>query len=133
MRQFVRFAMLGAVGTAAHYAVLVAFVRLLRGDPLVGSVAGCLTGMLVNYFLARRYAFRSRVPHRRALWRFALIAGVGLLLNTSLMWLLVRAAGLHYLVAQVLATGTVVVWNFVPNRLWTFAVAGPARGPAGGV
>jgi putative flippase GtrA len=127
--QFVRFAMLGAVGTAAHYAVLVAFVRLLSGDPLAGSVAGCVTGMLINYFLARRYAFRSNVPHRRALWRFVLIATAGLFLNTALMWLLVRAAGLHYLLAQVAATGTVVVWNFVPNRFWTFAAAErPAHG-----
>lgn len=121
MRQFVRFAMLGAVGTAAHYAVLIGVVQGLRGDPLAGSAAGCVTGMLVNYFLSRRYAFRSRAPHRHALWRFALIATVGLLLNTALMALLVRSLGLHYLLAQVVATGIVLVWNFVPNALWTFA------------
>jgi len=27
---------------------------------------------------------------------------------------------LHYLAAQVLATGAVLVWNFFLNRAWTF-------------
>jgi putative flippase GtrA len=27
---------------------------------------------------------------------------------------------LHYLIAQVIATGIVLIWNFLGNRIWTF-------------
>ena len=33
--------------------------------------------------------------------------------------------GVHYLLAQVLATSFVLVWNFVSNSKWTFRTRGP--------
>jgi putative flippase GtrA len=119
LAQFLKFAAAGAVGTACHYATLVLWVEVLGGPVVPGTLAGFCVGALVNYLIARRFVFASDRPHATAVPRFALVAATGAALNTAIVaWL--NGAGLHYLAAQVVATGAVLVWNFFLNRAWTF-------------
>jgi putative flippase GtrA len=121
--QFMQFASVGAVGTMAHYGLLVLLVEMLGVNSVAASTAGATLGALVNYVLNRRYTFRSVKRHREALTKFLLIAASGLALNASFMLVFVETLDLYYLVAQVLSTGLVLVWNFIGNRFWTFSDA----------
>lgn len=114
-----RFAAVGAVGTAAHYALLVALVEGLGAASLTGSVAGFGLGAVVNYSLSRLFVFRSDRAHREALPRFFVVALAGLCWNALLMALL-TALGLHYLVAQILTTALLVLWHYGAHAVWTF-------------
>lgn len=118
--RLLRFALVGALGTAAHYALLVALVEGAGAEPVVGSVAGFVLGALVNYGLNRALVFRSARAHGEALPRFFAVAGVGLLWNAGLMRLLTGTVGLHYLPAQVLTTVLLLFWHYGANALWTF-------------
>ncbi|WP_407279697.1 GtrA family protein [Aromatoleum evansii] len=115
-----RFAAVGAVGTAAHYALLLALVEGAGVDPIVGSVAGFLLGALVNYTMNRSLVFRSDRAHVEALPRFLAIAGMGLCWNALLMYLFVDLVGVHYLIAQIVTTAILLGWHYVGNALWTF-------------
>ncbi|NMG73596.1 GtrA family protein [Aromatoleum diolicum] len=119
-RRFLRFAVVGAVGTAAHYALLLALVEGVGVDPVAGSVAGFLLGALVNYTLNRTLVFGSDRAHVEALPRFLAIAGMGLCWNALLMYVLVDVLGVHYFIAQVFTTGLLLGWHYVGNALWTF-------------
>ena len=118
--QFLRYAGAGAIGTALHYAVLIALVQLARQDAVVASTAGAVAGALVNYLLNRHFTFASVKPHARALPRFALIAVGGVALNAAVMASVLYVAGPHYLLAQIAATGAVLAAGFLANRAWTF-------------
>jgi len=118
--QFLSFATVGALGTAAHYATLIVGVSLGLGA-VIASAVGAAVGATVNYVLNYHVTFRSSLAHRQSGPRFALIAVVSLLLNTLLMAVGVNRLGLHYLVAQVLATGIVLCCNFVLSRAWAFS------------
>ena len=120
LAHFVRFTLTGAIGTIAHYAVLVILVELFHIRPLTGSIAGFLTGALTNYTLARLLVFHSDRSHRQALPRFLIVAGIGLMGNALLMSILNTTLGLHYLLAQVLTTGILLLWHYTGNALWTF-------------
>lgn len=126
--QFGVFAMVGLVGTAAHYAVLFTLVEFHGMGAVAASGWGALTGLAINYGLNYTLTFRSDHPHWRTFPKFALIAGVGLALNQALMALLV-GWGLYYLWAQVLVTGMVLVWNFIGHRWWTFKMQDRGREP----
>ncbi|RMG53794.1 MAG: GtrA family protein [Gammaproteobacteria bacterium] len=115
-----RYGMVGASGTALHYAVLIMLVQLFGIDPVWATTAGALCGALLNYHLNYHWTFASRRPHREALSRFMLVAGSGLLLNTGLMALLVDGLGWYYLVAQVLTTALVFFWTYLANAFWSF-------------
>ncbi|WP_332670090.1 GtrA family protein [Aromatoleum sp.] len=115
-----RFAAAGAVGTLAHYTLLLGLVEGGGVRPVVGSVAGFVLGALVNYALNRRLVFRSDRAHVEALPRFFAVAGVGLLWNALLMYGFTALLGLHYLLAQVVTTGLLLIWHYVGNARWTF-------------
>ena len=125
VRQFVLFVGAGAVGTAAHYLVMILLVEWGGIPPVTGSGCGFAAGALVNYHLARRFVFLSDRPHREALVRFLATAFGGFWVNLGVMHLLLQWTPLHYLLAQLIATGVATVWNFSVNRCWTFAVRDP--------
>jgi putative flippase GtrA len=126
-RQFSLFSLVGVVGTIAHYLLLLTLVELANVRPVGASMAGALLGALVNYALNYRYTFGSRRLHREALPRFMVVAGVGFALNAAIMWLAVAQVHIYYMLAQVITTAIVLVWNYLGNRLWTFSEKASCR------
>ncbi len=118
--QLIRFTLVGGIGTAAHYAVLILLVSGLGINPVIGSTAGFLVGMIVNYSLNRRFTFASQRSHGQAFWRFGTVAFIGIVINTTIMTLLTLDLTFHYLVAQVIATILTLLWNFLGSRYWVF-------------
>jgi len=110
-REFARFAAAGGIGTAVQYMILVALVRGGDVQPVVGSMTGFAAGSLVNYGLRHRLDFRSTRQLRTTVWKFYLVAPVGLVLNTALMYIGVHLLALHYLVGQVVSTAIVLLSN----------------------
>ena len=125
LSRFVRFALVGGIATAIQYALLILLVRGFAMAPTPASSIGFVLSAVVNYLLNYRFTFQSSRPHAPAMAKFGLLAGAGLLINAAIMHLMVTA-GVHYLLAQVCATGVVLFWNFIGNTLWTFGV-----GPVG--
>lgn len=120
-RQFARYAAVGLVATAVHYALLIGLVESGGAAPLPATLAGYVAGGLVSYALNRRLTFTGGRPHREAAWRFAAVAASGFAWTGLLMALLVGRLGAPYLPAQAATTLAVLAWGFLANRLWTFA------------
>jgi putative flippase GtrA len=117
--QFIRYATAGAVGTGVHYSLLLVLVEVARIGAVPASTCGAIAGAFVNYALNYRFTFRSTRPHAEALVKYFTVTAIGIAMNA----LVVAAAthqGLHYMVAQVLATGIVLLVAFIANRTWTF-------------
>lgn len=118
--QFLKYAAVGAVGTLAQFIILISLVYLVVLNAVAASTIGYLIGALINYYLNFLYTFKSKQRHRRALPLFLIIALVGLIFNSSLMFICTHYLGIHYLISQILATGAVLIWTFFANRMWTF-------------
>ena len=118
--QFVRYGGAGAVGTAAHFATLAALVQFAGAVPVSASTAGAVVGAVINYALNYRFTFASRRAHHIALPRFGAIAAAGVVLNAAVLSAMLAFFRTHYLVAQVVATGAVLIAGFLANRKWTF-------------
>ncbi len=122
-RQFVRFTGVGCVSAIGHYGLLILLVQAAGVAAVPASAAGALLGAWINYSLNYRFTFRSSKPHTESVAKFAVVAAVGLLLNTLFMWIGVELLGVHYLLSQIATTALVLVWSFIANRFWTFQVA----------
>lgn len=120
IEQFIRFALVGAAGTVLHYAVLHALVAWAGWPAWLASTLGALCGAAVNYTLARAWVFRTQAPHRRAAPRFVVVMIAGTAINAVLMAVMADLLQVHHLIAQAIATGCVLVWNYVGHRTWTF-------------
>jgi putative flippase GtrA len=119
LANFLTFGAVGAIGTVVHYATLVGLVELATIRPTVAAVIGAVAGALVNYWLNYRITFTSTVEHRIALARFACVALLGVAISAVLV-ATAQAAGVGYLIGQVIATGVVLVIGYFLNRHWTF-------------
>jgi putative flippase GtrA len=128
LNAFARFASAGAVGTLAHYVALVVLVSGFSVHPGVGAASGAAVGACINYALAHRYVFQSDQRHVVAFPRFALMSAAGVGLNGAIVGFLADA-GWHYLVAQVVATGLVLGFNFAVSSLWIFRSTSRSRRP----
>ena len=119
-RQFLRFAAVGASGTAVQYAVLWLGVEHFGAVAAVASAIGYLLGAVVNYVLNYFLTFGSSQSHLRTATRYAALLCVGWTLNTVLMYVLVQHAHWYYWAAQIVATGIGLIWNFAGSRWWAF-------------
>lgn len=119
LAQFLRFAAVGAVATAVHYAILIALVQLAHVNPVLATACGFCIAAVVSYSLNRHFTFDHRPVFAHGLAKFLAVGAVGLALNAGIVALLIWQ-GLHYLVAQVIATGLVLIWNFGAARFVVF-------------
>jgi putative flippase GtrA len=118
--QFTIFSAVGGVAAIGHYGTLIALSELAGASPVPASLAGFVVGGIISYLLNYRFTFRSTKQHREALTKFLVVAAMGFVLNGAAMWLLTDRVNLHYLPAQLIATGLVLIWTFSCNRIWTF-------------
>jgi putative flippase GtrA len=118
--QFLRYAAAGAAGTMLHYGVLIGLVQWAGVGAVPASTAGAIAGALTNYQLNHRFTFASERAHRAALPRFALVAVGGIALNALTIAGMLALVTPHYLLAQIVATGVVLVGGYLVNRAWTF-------------
>ena len=119
MRHFLRYSTVGAFATATHYLVLVAAVELAGWPAYLGSGVGAVVGAQVAYAGNRWFTFGHRGAIRASWPRFQATALLGALLGMAIVALGVRL-GVHYLLAQVVATLASLLLTFAINRSWTF-------------
>jgi putative flippase GtrA len=120
IRQVLAFGGAGIAAAIVHYGVLIGLVQTATLAPVPATLCGYLGGGLVSYALNRRHTYRSDRPHQEAVWRFAIVAGIGFLITWAVMCLLVDRWSLPYLPAQLLTTGIVLTWSFTAHKWWTF-------------
>jgi putative flippase GtrA len=90
---------------------------------VAGTTAGFITATLLSYLLNRRYTFSQQPTFGPGLVKYYAAVSVGLVINAGVMAGATKL-GLHYLWAQVLASGAALIWNFLAARFVVFRDAG---------
>ncbi len=121
VRQFVKFAIIGAGNTVVDWGIYFLMNRLI-GVPKLGSkLTSFAVAATSSYVFNRRWTFRSTNPNVvTELLKFIVVAGIGATLNAGIFWLVVLQLGAPDLVGLIAATGLVMFWNFFVNKYWTF-------------
>jgi putative flippase GtrA len=110
----------GGIATAGHYATTVVAVELLGLPALAATTIGFAIGAALKYWLNYTAAFRSSARHSIALVRFLVALLVLMGLNAALFALLQRGLGLHYMIAQAIATVALLPPGYLLHRYWVF-------------
>ena len=125
-QRFLQYAAVGAVATAAHYAILVGLVEARLLAPEHAAALGAWLGAQVAFAGNAAFTFRGHGATPRAWLRFQVTALFGAILSFALVALGVRL-GVHYLLAQLVATLINLLVTFEINRRWSFASPTPRR------
>lgn len=121
MTTFIRYVTAGGLAALLHLVVLVGLVELAGFLPTPASAIGFCMAVMANYWLQYHWTFAAAGPHRVVFVRYVLVTLAGLGINTGLFWYLLNEIELPYLIAQVLAIGVVVLFNYSVNLTYTFS------------
>lgn len=89
---------------------------------VISSLVSYLTGTLVLYILSIKWVFSDRSvknPHHERLI-FFILAGIGLGLNSLMIWALAARTGLPVGVSKVISGVTIFFFNFTARKLLLF-------------
>jgi dolichol-phosphate mannosyltransferase len=128
LKQFVKFSFVGASGVLVNLAVFnltLLLWRLSAGETgtaaeYIGNLLGFVVSVLTNYYLNRRWTFRSSGEVRRELPKFFTVSVMAYLVNLAVFTLARHGLDLSENVSQLVAIACVMPINFVLNKLWSF-------------
>ena len=121
VRQFVKFGVVGVTSTVIDWVIYLALTRVFGTFYLIAKVISFLVSVINSYVWNRRWTFRSTEPKKlHQFSKFLVVAAIGLGLNTLIMYIVVSKLLLHDIIGLVLATGIVMIWNFLANKFYTF-------------
>lgn len=120
--QPIRFGLVGLSGVAVNTAVLWALVRPAHMPVPLASTLATETAILSNFALNDRWTFGSarQHPFLMRLLRFNGVSLGGLAITTILLTLLSSYGGFDLLLANLLAVGGAMTWNYIVNSRWTW-------------
>ena len=108
--------MTSSIATAVDYTLYLILVMSL--SPVVSNLISAGTGMIINFFLQKRYIFELRRKFQYALAISVLTSLIGIALSTSIIWVLnyVFTFTEYQFIIKGIATGIVFFYNFYMKR-----------------
>ena len=131
-RQFTKFAIVGGSGVFVNLAVFNATLiawHLATGRPLsnlgltadyVANGLGFVVSVVSNYYLNRRWTFRSTGRIATEFSKFLTVSLVAYGVNLAIFTIAHTVFDLRGNLSQLIAIACVMPVNFVANKLWSF-------------
>lgn len=122
--RFGKYTLVGTVIFVLDLGLLFLLVDTFLIPPVFAAGLAFIVAVSLNYFVSRKFVFsKTRREVKIGYLTFLLIAGVGLLLVTGGMYVLLHL-GVQYLLARVIIATVTGFWNYMMNLYVNFNVAG---------
>lgn len=122
IRKFIKFGLVGFSGLFIDFGFTYLFKEKVKLQKYVSNALGFTIAASSNYIFNRIWTFRSENPEILVEYsEFILIALIGLVLNTLILWLIVSKLKWNFYLSKLFAIGFVTIWNFFANAFITFA------------
>ena len=119
-REFLRFAVVGAIATTIHAAVFALLVEATPIDPVVATAIAFVVAFAAGFALNRSWTFGSRADPIAQLPRYLVVQLVGLALNAAIMAFAVHVQRWSPYAGLALAIVLVPPVTFALARGWAF-------------
>jgi putative flippase GtrA len=120
--QLIRFGLVGASGYLINLGVFAFLSGNLGVHHLIAAVGAFAVAVSSNFFWNRHWTFAAGDGHAGfQAARFFAVSIAALLINLAVLEALVGGTSLGELGAQAIAVAVAMPFNFLGNKLWTFA------------
>ena len=121
--QIAKFGVVGVIATVIDYGLLMVLSQLAGMEPVLAAGISFCVSLVFNYVASMRYVFTHRqdLSRRREFVIFLVLSAIGFCLNELCMLAGTVALGrsaMAVTLTKALATGIVMVWNFVSRKRW---------------
>lgn len=120
--QLVKFCVVGGSGYVVNLCVFAACVELFSMHHLVAATCAFVVAVANNFWWNRHWTFGAKEGHAGfQAARFFAVSVAALSINLAVLEILVVGTSLGDLAAQAIAVAVAMPFNFLGNKLWTFA------------
>ena len=133
LAQIFKFAVVGGISFVVDFVVYTVMCNVLHIHYIIAGVSGFTVSVIVNYILSMRFVFVSKddMKKDKEFVIFVVLSLIGMLLNSVLLFVCIDVIYMNWLwlnqilpidwmniVAKVIATGIVMVYNFVTRKIF---------------
>ena len=114
-----RFLKTGGLSVGGDYGILIGLTTGLSVNYLISSAISFTVSVIVNYYLCVLWVFdgADKSNDKKVVIMFIGSSVIGLIFNQILMYLFVSILGIFYMVAKIITTAIVMVWNYVMKKM----------------
>ena len=120
--QLIKFGLVGISGYLINLAVFALLTGNLGAHHILAAIGAFVVAVSSNFFWNRHWTFAAGHGHAGfQAARFFTVSVAALLINLLVLEALVEGAAMGDLGAQAIAVAVAMPFNFLGNKLWTFA------------
>ena len=131
--QIFKFTIVGGLSFAVDFIVYGFLCNVLYVHYIIAGIVGFLVSVVVNYLLSMKFVFVSKEDMRKdkEFIIFVVLSLIGMVLNSMLLFVCIDLVYMNWiwlmqtlnrecvnLVAKIIATGIVMVYNFVTRKIF---------------
>lgn len=133
IEQIFKFAVVGGISFVVDFFVYGFTCNVLGIHYIIAGVLGFVISVIVNYLLSMKFVFKSKddISKGSEFIIFVILSLIGMILNSVILYLCIDLLYMDWkflqklvdvesmnLVAKVVATGVVMVYNFVTRKIF---------------
>ena len=118
--QIFKFTIVGGIATVIDFGFLYIFREFCHLPVLVSNTLSFCISVIYNYTASVKWVFdvNKEKDAKKQFIIFIVFSVIGLLLNNAIMWLTVDFLSIYYMLAKVVATVIVMIFNFVTRKMF---------------
>lgn len=118
--QIFKFAIVGGIATVIDFVFLYIFREFCHFPILVSNTLSFCISVIYNYIASVKWVFdvNKEKDAKKQFIIFIVFSVIGLLLNDLIMWISVDFLSIYYLLAKIIATSIVMIFNFVTRKMF---------------
>jgi putative flippase GtrA len=122
MKTFLKANIASVVATTCDYGLTVVLKELMGLNEFAAGVSGTVMGGIVNFFISRHWVFKAGNEHVYSQGKKFFITWAGnLVLNATGYYLLVHYTNIHYVIAKLITSLTVMLaYNYPLQKKYVF-------------
>lgn len=116
--QLIKFGIVGVFATLLEWGIFYVLTNVIHIHYGISTAIGFLISTVFNYYLSVKFVFdvdKEKKSKRNFIY-FVVFSLIGLGLNELILWLCIEKFELYNMIGKIIATGIVMVFNFVTRK-----------------
>ena len=118
--QIFKFAIVGGTAFVIDFVFLYIFREFCHFPVLISNTLSFCISVIYNYIASVKWVFdvNKEKDAKKQFVIFIVFSVIGLILNNVIMWITVDFLSIYYLLAKIIATIIVMIFNFVTRKIF---------------
>lgn len=118
--QIFKFIVVGGTATVIDFVVLFILKEFIGLNEIVANTISFTVSVIYNYIASVKWVFdvdQDKSKSKQFI-TFIIFSIIGLLINNLILWICIDKLAIYYLIGKAIATGIVMVFNFITRKMF---------------